>query len=120
MNNSKLSIDSLSLTQETPVDHTAKFRQEEGELVQIIDNLQVVQSSKEWSSLKEKVFDPLVNSLERDLNYEAKKEIPDPLRLNRLAGELKWAERYSNLKKLEESFRLKLTHVRIKLYGKTE
>lgn len=119
MNNSQ-AVGKLSLENAVKVDYTPQLRSKEGELISIIDSLQRVQSTKEWCTLKEKVFDNLVVSLERELATEAKKENPDTLKLNRLAGQLKWAEKYSDLTKLEDSFRLELTHVRIKLYGKTK
>lgn len=119
MNNSRLTIESVSLSKSEVRDNTPHFQEREGELITIIDSLQKVQSTKEWSTLKSKIFDSVVGRLEKDLSYEAKKENPDTLKLNRLAGQLIWAERFSDLKKLEDSFRLELTNIRIQLYGKT-
>lgn len=120
MNNSKLAIERLSLTVEKEKDFTPLLRQKEGELIEIIDSLQKIQNEEAWSSLKTRVFDSLTSSLERDIASEGKKENPNPLRLRFLAGELKWAERFSDLKKLGDAFRVELTNVRKQLYGKTE
>lgn len=95
-----------------------RYTAEEARLVRIIEAIQGIQSSKEWSTLKTEVFENLVNLLEKDLKNEAKKEDPDPKKLNRLSGELKWAEKYADLDKLEASYRTLLTSVRIKLNGK--
>ena len=118
MNNSKLTIDSISLKEEQ-VDITPILREREGKLLKVIDALQGIASTKEWSTLKEEVFDNLTGTLTKEIQSEARKENPDTLKLNRLAGQLKWAEKYSDLSKLENVFRVELSNVRQKLYGKT-
>ena len=97
-----------------------KLNAEEATLVKIIEALSSVRDSKEWSTLKTEVFDNLVNVIERNLKSEAKKESPDPNKLNRLAGELKWAEKFSDLQKLEDSYRTQLSGIRKQIHGKTE
>ncbi len=94
-----------------------KLKAEEARLVRIIEALQRIKGTKEWSTLKTEVFDNLVNVLEKDISTEAKKEDPSPMKLNRLTGELKWASKYSDLNKLEEQYRVQLQGVR-KHYGK--
>ena len=115
MNNSKLALDSIPLKEEGNIDRKPMLREREGVLLKIISALQEVQSSKEWSTLKTEVFDNLVNTLEYGLRDEAKKDNPDSLKLNRLAGQLKWAEKYADLNKLENVFRVELTNIRQKL-----
>lgn len=119
MNNSKLVIDSISLKEEEPkFDRAPELRQRETQLINIIDSLKKVQAMPEWSSLKTQVFDGLVTTLEKELRNEAKKDSPDSLKLNRLAGQLKWAEKFSDLSKLEQVFRVELQNLRKMLYGK--
>lgn len=120
MNNSFLSLPDTQLTLESSVDNRPILKEKEGELVQIIEALRDIQSSEAWSTLKEKVFDSLTDSLNQQLHSEARKEIPDTLKLSRLAGQLKWSERYSDLSKLEGEFRTQLSNVRTTLYGKTQ
>ena len=108
------------LTNEPREDLSPKYRAEEARLLKIIEALQGVEQSKEWSTLKTEVFDTLVNSLEKDLRTEARKETPDPNKLNRLTGELIWAERYSDLGKLGNRYREQLQAVRIKLNVKSD
>lgn len=117
MNNSKLAIDSVSLTEEQPVDVAPQLKDREGKLIKIIEALQSVNQSQAWSTLKTEVFDSIVNILEKEIKDEAKKETPDTLKLNRFAGQLKWAEKYSDLYKLENVFRQELTHIRTKING---
>lgn len=117
MNNAFLVFENQRI--ELEPDQRISLKEREGELVKIVDSLQKVQVSKEWSTLKIKVFDGLVESLNKEISSEAKRDNPDVLKLNRLTGQLKWAERFSDLKKLEDIFRSELTNIRIK-YGQTE
>lgn len=117
MNLSQVTID---LQQEPEDNSEPRLRAEESRLVRIVEALQEVQSSKAWSSLKTEVFDNLVNVLEKGIKNEAKKEDPSPLKLNRLAGEVKWAERFSDLSKLENQYRGQLTNIRQQLHGKSD
>lgn len=115
MNNSQVSIE---LHPEPSQDLTPRYRAEEARLLRIVEAIQGIQQTKEWSSLKTEVFDNLVNVLEKELRTEAKKDEPSTLKLTRLSGELKWAERFSDLSKLENSYWAQLQNVRQQLHGK--
>ena len=115
MNNSQVKIE---LNSEPNEDISQRLRAEEARLLRIVEALQAVQSSKEWSSLKTEVFDNLVNVLERDLRTEAEKPDPEPNKLNRIMGKLEWARRFSDLHKFENEKRVELQNVRLQLYGK--
>lgn len=110
----------VELEQPKEIDVQPKLRAEEARLVRITEALQGIQGSKEWSTLKTEVFDTLVNVLEKDLKTEAEKNDPSPSKLNRIAGELKWARKYSDLTKLEATYRIELLRVRQQLYGKSD
>jgi hypothetical protein len=120
MNNSFLAIENVRLEVEEKVDNTESMNEKEAGLVSIIEAIRTINASKEWSTLKEKVFDDLVSLLNSQMTTEARKEIPDTLKLNRLAGQLKWAEKYADLTKLENVFLLELTNIRKLLHGKEE
>ena len=117
MNLSRMQVD---LVVEPKEDITPQLRAEESRLLRIIEAVQEIQKSNAWGSLKTELFDNLVNVLERNLKEEAKKENPSLNLLNRITGELKWAERFSDLGKLENKYRVELKNVRIKLNGKSE
>lgn len=102
----------VPLSEDSNENLAQRYKTEEARLVRIIEAIQGIESSKEWSTLKTEVFDNLANIIEKDLKTEAKKEDPDPKKLNRLSGELKWAEKFSDLQKLETSYRLQLLNVR--------
>ena len=115
MNNSQVKID---IQPENNGDIVPRLRAEEARLLRIVEALQAVQSSKEWSSLKTEVFDNLVNVLERDLRTEAEKLDPSSNKQNRIMGKLEWARRFSDLHKFENEKRVELQNVRLQLYGK--
>jgi hypothetical protein len=97
-----------------------RLQAEESRLVRIIEAIQAVQQTKGWSTLKIEVFDNLVNVLEKDLRTEARKTDTDTNKLNRISGELAWAEKFSDLGKLESTYRFQLQNVRKQLHGKSE
>lgn len=117
MNNSKLAIDSVPLTLETERDFTPQLRERQAKLLKLIDAIRSVQKSKEWSSLKTELFDGLTESLQGRIFNEATKDTPDPLKLARLTGELRWAEKYSDPSKLEQEFLSELANIKEKLHG---
>ena len=117
MNNSKFAIDSVSLELEEPLINLDSFKEREQRLVRVIEALREVQKSKAWSSLKTELLDQLPDNLNKQISQEAKKLNPDTQKLNRLSGELKWAEGFSDLKKLEETFKVELQSIRQRLYG---
>lgn len=90
-------------------------QEKETQLVRDIEAVQALRQSAAWSSLKTDIFDGLVRRLKSELLSEAKKEEPSPLKLNRLAGELKWADKFSDLEKWEKELRLELQRVRTNL-----
>lgn len=118
MTNNSLIID-LKVPEEK-VDTTPKFKEREQYLVRVIEALRGVRQSKDWSTLKTELFDGLVASLEKQLKNEARQETIDVSSLARIAGQLKWAERYADLEKLEQTFMVELKNIRLNLYGKPE
>ena len=116
MNNSKFLIDSL----QPPVvqDKTEVLREMEGRTARILKALEEIQNTEAWSSLKELVFDDLTKRLKSELLREAKKEGTDVQKLARLAGQLQWAERYSDLSKFYAETRLELTRIKALLHAK--
>ncbi len=117
MNNAKIVIDS----QPEEISGTIeRLRSEEARIVRIIEATQEVARSKAWSTLKTELFENLVNILERELKSEAKKPDPDTKKLNRLSGELGWAEKYADMSKLENTYKIQLQGLRTQLYGKRD
>lgn len=97
-----------------------KLQEHEAKLVRTIEALVQIRNSEAWSSLKIEVFDGLTARLKRELLVEAKKDDPSTNKLNRLTGELKWAEKFSDLEKFEETQRVELKGIRLRIHGKPE
>lgn len=113
-NNSKFALDQFSL-EEKPRDISPMLQEKESNLMNIIEALKNVSQSEDWRSLKNRIFDGVVEKLERDLLIEAKKDSPDNLVLARLNGQLVWAKKYADLDKMAEVFRIELTNIRKQL-----
>ncbi len=113
MNNSFLSIEPEPIEDVSP-----RLREEEGRTLRIVEAIQQVNKSEAWRTLKEELFDSLVNVLERELKTEARKEEADVRKLSRISGNLEWAEKYADLSKLENRYMQQLTNIRLKLNGK--
>lgn len=64
------------------------------ELVRIVESIDDILRSKSWHLLRDRVFDPLEESLNRQLLSEAKKPTVEPEKIYVLQGELANAKRY--------------------------
>lgn len=104
-----------SLNMDEPVSPrkpTDSYKEREAWLVKVIEALNAVHNSKEWSTLKGELFDGALESVEKQLVSEAEKlEICLP-NLYRLQGERKWAKKYSKLELLAETYRVELANIR--------
>jgi len=110
MNNSKLALDSFEPTK--PVDRKPKLRGMESRLVDIIESLKFIIDTKEWQTLKDEIFDGVLESLEKRLMVEAKKAEKDIGKMDSLNGQIVWAKKYSDLDKLVTVYRQELVNVR--------
>ena len=119
MNNSKIALDEISLSLEEQVDNTEIYREKESELIRIIEAINGIKSSAEWSTLKKYIFDSLVESLEKRLRDQSEQLILDAPLIHRLQGQLIWARKYSDLDKLEDNYRIELSKIK-KLTQPTE
>jgi hypothetical protein len=118
MNNSKFALDSLPLKQDEAEEIKPQLVEREAKVVRIIEAIQGISASKHWSTLKTELFDDLPKMLRKEILSEGRKEDPSPTKLNRLSGELKWAEKYADLSKLEATQRVELQRIRMQLHGK--
>lgn len=89
-----------------------KLQIEESRLIRILEAIQEVKESKGWSTLKAEIFDSRVNILEKELLEAARKKTPDIFQISNTAGQLEWAERFSDLNKLEGWYRTQLQGIR--------
>lgn len=112
MNNSKIAIDNQDVFKEKEVDKTPVLREKEGVLVKIIEAVNRIEQTEDWKTLRNYIFDGLVESLERRLSQEANKDELNQPEIHRLQGQLIWARKYSDFKKLSEVYRSELLNVK--------
>jgi len=80
----------------------------QGKLTQLIEAINAIEKTEEWQKLKKVLLDDIVVSLEKQIKDEVdKKEISLP-ELYRLQGQLLWAKKYVDLKKLSDVYRQQL------------
>lgn len=81
------------------------LEEKKGELAQIVEAINAVEASEGWQKLKRLLFDDAVARLERELlDLASRPEISTP-DLYRVQGQLLWARKYSDLKKLSDRYR---------------
>ena len=111
MNNSNLKLEKE--------DSRLSFLQDkQGELIQLIEAINRVEASEDWQKLKKLLLDEITVTLERQLSSEANKGEINPPNIYRLQGQLAWARKYADLKKLSETKRQQLENLKKQTYEK--
>lgn len=88
------------------------LREREAKLVRLIESFHALSESKEWSTLKEELFEGALQSIENRLKTEADKPEVSLPEIYRLQGERKWVKRYADPVSLVERYRIELAHIR--------
>ncbi len=117
MNNSFIAIENVSLELESPVDNTVHFRQQESELVAIIEAINKVAESQEWKLLQDKVFNGVVESLKKEREVQVERQPLNGPLIHNLNGQIKWAKKYSDLSSLASIYKQQLINIRKQLNG---
>ena len=113
MNNS-----SVQNLEETEDSRLSFLQEQQGELTRLVEAINRVEASEDWRKLKELLLDGIVEKLERQLKDEAKKDEVILPKLYRLQGQIEWAKKYSNLKKISDEKRLEIEHIKKQIYEK--
>lgn len=115
MNNSRIAIEKVNLTlEEESAEATSYLQRREGQLVRIIEAIEKIRDSSEWSTLKQHIFGDLADNLDKRIRFEAKKQLLDQPEIYRLQGQLNWATKYADLDTLANSYRLELSNIKNK------
>lgn len=109
MNNS-LTIDLLE--QAPSVDTGPILRERDSKLVRIIEAIDGILATPQWRTLKELVFDEVLESTESKIRVESNKPEISTANIYRLQGEKLWAQRYASLEKLRDKFHKELLGIR--------
>lgn len=115
MNNSKIALDSFTLEE---VDNSALLKEKEATLIRIIEAIDGLRKSVEWSTLKREIFTSRIESLERGLKNLSEANTLTDSEIYRIQGRLFEARKY-DLDKLRETYLLELSGLR-KLTQPTE
>ena len=110
MNNSKIALDNLESG-----DKTSFLQKQQGELSQIVEAINRVETSEDWQKLKRLLLDSIVPNLERLIYNEASRKEVDVAEIYRLQGQLTWAHKYADLKKLAETKKQQIENIKNQL-----
>mgnify|MGYP001600761649 FL=1 len=110
MNNSNLQL-------EDKEDSRLSFLQDkQGELAQLVEAINRVEANEDWRKLKEIFLNGIMDKLERQLKEEASKSEVSLPKVYRLQGQVEWAKKYSNLKKISDEKRLEIENLKKQIY----
>ena len=86
------------------------YRKKATELTEIIEAIEAISQSNYWKLLQEKVFSGILESLQHRIRDEK-----DSKNLFRLQGQIVWAEKYSDFKKMAIAYRNQLENIKSKI-----
>lgn len=89
-----------------------KLRDRQTNLVKILEAIDLVLKTSGWQTLKELVFDKVVERIERQLLSESKQFPIDADKIYTLQGELVWAKRYADFKAYAEMLQKELQGIK--------
>ena len=103
---------SLIQSEEKEDSRLSFLQEQQGEITRLIESINRVEASEDWRKLKELLLDGIVEKLERQLKDEAKKDEVSLPKLYRLQGQIEWAKKYTNLKKISDDKRLEIENLK--------
>lgn len=114
MNNSKIASMNSDDSEESH-DRNSILQTQQGELSQVVEAINRVEQSSDWQKLKRLTLDGVLANLEHQLLKQMmQKEINLP-EVYRLQGQITWAKKYVDLKKLGEFFKLQIESIKNQL-----
>jgi len=117
MNNSFLAVQNIDLEIEVKeeVDRKPELRKKETELLRILEAIKNLSTNKDWLTLKEMVFDGVLEVLKRQREREIEKQPINGPKVHSLNGQIIWTKKYSNISSLANIYKLELDNVRKEL-----
>lgn len=113
MNNSFIALQNLS--EEVPVENKRFLQKRAGELTDIVEALRAIRGSKHWKLLEEKVWSEVSQTLQKRLRSENNLQ-----EINRLQGQIQWADKYLKLVEVEKAFTNELEIIKSQTNADTE
>lgn len=112
MNNSFIALQNL--TEEIPVENKKFLQRRAGELADIVEALRAIRGSKHWKLLEERVWSEVSQTLQKRLRSENNLQ-----EINRLQGQIQWADKYLNIGEVEKAFTNELEIVKSQINADT-
>lgn len=88
------------------------LQEQQGELSLLVEAINRVEASEDWQKLRKLFLNGVVDKLERQLTDEAKKIEVNLPKIYRLQGQIEWAKKYTNLKKISDDKRLEVENLK--------
>ena len=98
-------------------DRVPFLEEQQGKLAQLVEAINRVEANEDWQKLKKLFLDGIVDKLERQLKEEASKSEVSLPKVYRLQGQVEWAKKYSNLKKISDEKRLEIENLKKQIYA---
>ena len=118
MNNSRLVIEQATLAEDEGFNRIPWLQEKRASLTRSIEALQKVANLRDWTVLRDEMFDGVVESLERELRTESLKKDLDNSKIHSLQGQLVWARKYTDLKSLADGLKVELKRIKKLLHGR--
>lgn len=115
MNNSKIAFESLSEGFEE-LDRRDFLEKERGRLAQLVEAINGVMASQDWKKIRSMLLNGVVENLEKSLRDEASKSEVNLPEVYRLQGQLLWARKYVDLRKLVDWYKSQIEHIKNQLH----
>jgi uncharacterized Zn finger protein len=92
-----------------------RLREEQTRLIKIVEALTKLDKSKEWSTLKELVFNKSLEAIERQIKVESLGETINTDKLYNLQGQWAWAKQFCDTDRFAETLKKQLEEIKKRL-----
>ena len=89
-----------------------ELREKQTKLTRLITAIDTLEQSKEWETMKELLFNGLVEKLQRKIQTEGSSNEVSLPNLYKLQGELKWSKRYADLGEYKSTLKVELEGIK--------
>ncbi len=105
-----VALDNMQETQNVE-EKKIHLQTQHGEFSQIVEALMRIEASDDWRKIKKMLLDGVVQSLEKQLSLAVTGDEVNMPQIYRLQGQLAWARKYADLRKLADVFRQQVSNI---------
>lgn len=103
------------LKEELTEEQKIRLREKQTELIKLLETLQGLEKTDEWQTLKELVFKPSLNAIQKQIISEALNPTIDTNKLYRLQGEWTWAKQHADTDRFASTLKKQIEDIKNKL-----